>query len=303
MERESRADFVSPEVSQTSADADRTLTSPVFDENSIHHARPAVPLQATARVARPEGGWSPSLIALAVAAGIVGGIIGIFAINFYQRRAAQSSPAQLATTTSASSEQTAPANGAAKNDTSATTTTTTNTRAVEQTTQAPVSTSKGDAGATEPPASSPVAASPASRSDQGAKNDQSAAASGGDEQELRAALDEWIAATNARDIDRQMKFYEPTVAAFYLTRNASREAVRAEKANVFARASTVDVRADEPQISVSPDGQTATMRFRKQYAIVGGGSDRRGAVIQELRWRRTGAGWRITSERDLRVVN
>jgi ketosteroid isomerase-like protein len=300
MERESRADFVSPEVSQTSADADRTLASPVFDENSIHHARPAVPLQNTARAARLEGGWSPSLIALAVAAGIVGGIIGIFAINFYQHRAAPSSPAQVSATTSASNEQIAPANVATKNDTSATTTTTTNTRAIEQMTQVPVATSN---------ASSSVAASPASRndqtanSDQSAKNDQTASARGGDEQELRAALDEWIAATNARDIDRQMKFYEPTVAAFYLTRNASRQAVRAEKSNVFARASTVDVRADEPQISLSPDRATATMRFRKQYAIMGGGSDRRGAVIQELRWRRTGAGWRITSERDLRVVN
>ena len=122
-------------------------------------------------------------------------------------------------------------------------------------------------------------------------------------QELRAALGEWITATNARDIDRQMNFYEPRVSTFYLTRNVSREAVRAEKTNVFARASAVDVRADEPQIKVDPDGRTATMRFRKQYAIEGGGQERRGAVIQELRWRRTPFGWKITSERDLRVVN
>ncbi len=123
-----------------------------------------------------------------------------------------------------------------------------------------------------------------------------------DARELRANLDEWISATNARDIDRQMKFYEPRVAAYYLSRNASREAVRAEKEHVFARASAVDVRAGDPEISISPDGQTATMRFRKDYTISGDGLDKRGAVIQELRWRRTPHGWRITSERDLRVV-
>jgi ketosteroid isomerase-like protein len=137
-----------------------------------------------------------------------------------------------------------------------------------------------------------------------AQSNQPQRVAGADEtQELRAAFGEWITATNARDIDRQMKFYEPRIGAYYLSRNASREAVRAEKEHVFARASAVDVRAGDPEITLSPDGQTAAMRFRKDYTIAGDGLDKRGAVIQELRWRRTPKGWRITSERDLRVVN
>ncbi|HYY96697.1 MAG TPA: nuclear transport factor 2 family protein, partial [Pyrinomonadaceae bacterium] len=114
----------------------------------------------------------------------------------------------------------------------------------------------------------------------------------------RAALDEWVAATNARDINRQMQFYAPTLSAFYLARNASRESVRAEKARVFASASTVDVRAFAPEISLSRDGQTAVMRFHKRYRI----GERGGEVLQELRWRRTPAGWKIVGERDLRVL-
>ncbi len=119
---------------------------------------------------------------------------------------------------------------------------------------------------------------------------------------LRGALGEWVAATNARDINKQMSFYNPTVNAFYLSRNTSREEVRAEKARVFQNARSIDIRAAEPQIRVSPDGTSATMRFRKSYAIEGGGQDRRGAVVQELRWKRVGNQWRIVSERDLKVL-
>jgi ketosteroid isomerase-like protein len=119
---------------------------------------------------------------------------------------------------------------------------------------------------------------------------------------LRAALDEWIAATNARDIDRQMTFYLPTLAAYYLKRAVPRAAVRAEKARVFAKASTIDIRTTEPEILLRDDGRTAVMRFRKAYVIAGGGQDRRGEVIQELRWQRAPEGWRITSERDVRVL-
>jgi hypothetical protein len=53
---------------------------------------------------------------------------------------------------------------------------------------------------------------------------------------------------------------------------------------------------------MSRDGRTAVMRFRKRYQITGGEGVRSGEVLQELRWRRTDGGWRIVSERDLRVL-
>ena len=61
-------------------------------------------------------------------------------------------------------------------------------------------------------------------------------------------------------------------------------------------------RARDPEIEFSADGRTAVMRFRKDYIIEDGRSNRNGAVLQELRWRQTESGWKIVSERDLRVL-
>ena len=44
------------------------------------------------------------------------------------------------------------------------------------------------------------------------------------------------------------------------------------------------------------------MRFRKRYVIRGERLNRRGEVEQELRWTETDDGWRIVSERDVRVI-
>jgi hypothetical protein len=138
--------------------------------------------------------------------------------------------------------------------------------------------------------SSPKAETPAAR----AARDEAAI--------LRTSLEEWIGATNARDIGKQMTFYPSTIQAFYRTRNVPKEAVRAEKARVFKQARRIDVRADDPEIIFTDDGRAALMRFRKRYVIEGGPGERRGEVIQELRWRKTVSGWKITSERDVRVL-
>jgi ketosteroid isomerase-like protein len=119
---------------------------------------------------------------------------------------------------------------------------------------------------------------------------------------LRAALDEWVAATNGRDIHKLMTFYMPRVRAFYLTRNVSNAVVRAEKARAFREADVIEVSTEEPEIIFPGDAPVAIMRFRKRYATKTGGREKRGEVIQELRWQRTNDGWRIISERDIKVL-
>ena len=119
---------------------------------------------------------------------------------------------------------------------------------------------------------------------------------------LRIALNEWIDATNNRDIEKQMSFYLPRLKAYYLTRSTARAFVRAEKARVFARAALIDIRAEDPEIIFQDGGRIAIMRYRKNYRIENGRQSRRGAVIQELRWQRVGLEWRIFSERDIRVL-
>lgn len=149
-------------------------------------------------------------------------------------------------------------------------------------------------------------ASDTTSNDAASPDDEAAASSGRGSNEtaffLRRALEEWIEATNARDIERQMSFYPPVMRAFYLTRNAPREAVRAEKVRIFQRARTVDVRAAAPELIIQERGRAAVMRFRKSYLIEGGGQNRSGEVVQELRWQLTPQGWKIFSERDVRVI-
>jgi hypothetical protein len=124
----------------------------------------------------------------------------------------------------------------------------------------------------------------------------------GARRELVAAVFEWIRATNSRDFDSQEKFYPDRMDAFYLWRNASRSAVLAEKRRVFNSAKTIDIKADAPQIIVEPGGKSARMYFRKSYTIDSSRRDRTGEVLQELRWEKQSEGWKIVSERDLRVI-
>lgn len=117
---------------------------------------------------------------------------------------------------------------------------------------------------------------------------------------LRTNLNTWVAATNDANLDAQISFYAPVLERYYLRTDFPRAAVREDKEKLVKRARLSGVNVDDLEITFSPDGQTATMRFRKEYGFMG--SAKRDAVLQELRWRKTKDGWRIISERDLRVL-
>lgn len=119
---------------------------------------------------------------------------------------------------------------------------------------------------------------------------------------LRTALERWVTATNEKDLGNHLSFYMPRLKAFYLARNVARETVRTERARAFARADLIQVRALAPETIFVEDGRVAIMRFRKQYVTKRGSQSQRGEVIQELRWQRTAQGWKIFSERDVRVL-
>ena len=119
---------------------------------------------------------------------------------------------------------------------------------------------------------------------------------------LREDFASWLDATNRRDIEGQMRFYMPQLRAYYLTRQTPQRAVRLEKERVFRNVRSVDIRAGEPEIIFQDQARTAVMRFLKDYRITENSRTRRGAVIQELRWQYTSNGWRIFSERDVRVI-
>ena len=119
---------------------------------------------------------------------------------------------------------------------------------------------------------------------------------------LRSTLDSWLGAHNARDLTQVTNFYMPQIRAFYLAQKTSRAAVRAEKAQLFKQTGLSIRRTSEPEITFAPDGITATMLFRKSYTRGNAAQPQSGEVLQELIWQKTNRGWKIVSERDLRVL-
>ena len=317
MGRNERDTHVSPTERTIPNDTERTIAAPRFDEKSVQGARPAVPLTLRAK----ERAWPVAVFVICIVAGLVGGVLGGLGLALYRSDgshnapppAAQQQTAGVATATRSdspnatrndSTDATAPSAPPAQDENRGAPNATEGVGAQRTSNQSEASDSArvhapADGAREAARAATAGAAEASAKSvDGGDSGDGTVEADAGTRGELRAALGDWIAATNARDIDGQMKFYAPTVNAFYLARNASRESVRAEKTRVFASVSSVDVRASAPDIRLSRDGQTAVMRFHKRYRI----GERGGEVLQELRWRRTPAGWKIVGERDLRVL-
>ena len=296
--------LVTPSATADGIVPDQTLPTPHFDEKAIRQARPAVPLE------RIKARLLLLVIVLMCTSALLGGVIGL-TISQQTRSEQVSTPATSVapeeSRVSTGSEIPSPSGrgqGEGLDEVE-------NSDGVVKSTQeastplpqlaADLEEEAGNAVASEATAEAPRSPAPHENT---AAGDSISDTQGSDARAaLRGALDEWIAATNARDIQRQMGFYNQKVSAFYLTRNVPLEAVRAEKSRVFGRAERIDIKAAAPGIRLSRDGRTATMRFRKKYAIAGGGEDRRGEVVQELRWQRTDDGWKIVSERDLRVIN
>ena len=277
MEKKPKETLQSPPDDPTSVDAAQTIDTPHFDEESIRNARPAVPL-AQIRARRL---WR---LALVISASILAAsVIGI-ALSWYKNR-----PEEISTSAAAVSSDVTSQNESSEPLTAST----------------PGSEAKADDANSAPAEGKAGLGGTLHTRDTGANGGEHTRDAEDDDSRgtLNRALDEFIAATNARDIQRQMDFYDYRVNAFYLRRNVPRTAVRAEKSRVYDHANRIEVRAGTPGIHLSRDGRDATMLFRKKYAIEGGGEDRRGEVMQQLRWHRTAEGWKIVSERDLRVIH
>lgn len=132
--------------------------------------------------------------------------------------------------------------------------------------------------------------------------DDSPAAATQDGSALDGALGEWLDATKRGDIEHQMRFYPARVPVYYTWRDVPWSAVREEKMQVFGAATTLQISTDTPTVELADDRRSAVTRFRKRYVIEGPVIRRRGEVVQELRWTRTAAGWRIVAERDAEVL-
>jgi serine/threonine protein kinase/ketosteroid isomerase-like protein len=119
---------------------------------------------------------------------------------------------------------------------------------------------------------------------------------------LRSTVDSWLAAHNTRNLSQLTNFYMPKVSPFYRTQNTTRAAVRAEKARLFQEPAMSIKRTSDPEIIFATNGRIATTLFRKSYNRGTTAQPDSGEVLQEIVWQKTNRGWKIISERDLRVL-
>jgi serine/threonine-protein kinase len=119
---------------------------------------------------------------------------------------------------------------------------------------------------------------------------------------LRSTVDGWLAAHNSRNLSQVTNFYMPNVSPFYLAQHTTRAAVRAEKARLFQEPAMSIKRTSDPEIIFATNGRIATTLFRKSYSRGTTARPESGEVLQEITWQKTNRGWKIISERDLRVL-
>ncbi len=276
-------------------DAQPLASTPARHDAAAYHR--LAPETRAAQTSTAPPARRASLLPIALAGSAVF-VLFALAAAWLANRASDANATRPATQVTEAVNETAPpaaSTGEARPDAGASS----NASAMLQPPVAPVSSSRPErtAQSRQPELTSapPIALPPGTRNEGDAARN-----SGAPTVELRSALDEWLAATNTADLNGQMRFYAPRIERYYLRSNFSRAAVEEDKARLIARARLTNVNIEGYTINFSPDGQTATMRFRKNYGF----EDRpgRNAVLQELRWRKTADGWRIISERDLRVL-
>lgn len=108
------------------------------------------------------------------------------------------------------------------------------------------------------------------------------------------------AARDSRDLSGYMSYYADTLDQFYTKRGVSRAFVRADKARHFADYTSMQSNYSNMDITVSPDGQTATAVFDKEWNFSGAKTSS-GKVRSQLVFKRINGRWLITTERDVRV--
>lgn len=107
-------------------------------------------------------------------------------------------------------------------------------------------------------------------------------------------------ARDSRDLSSYMSYYADTLDQFYTKRNVSRAAVRADKARHFANYTSMQSDYTNMNVTVSPDGQTATAVFDKEWNFSGAKASS-GKVQSELKYKWINKRWLITTERDVKV--
>ncbi|MDQ3635578.1 MAG: hypothetical protein M3405_13870 [Acidobacteriota bacterium] len=113
-------------------------------------------------------------------------------------------------------------------------------------------------------------------------------------------ISSWKSQTESQDLDDYMNGYADRVD-YYTKRGVSKNFVRNDKQRAFSKYDSVKFDISNVRISPSSDGQTANVVFDKEWNFSGAEDSSSGKVQQQLKLKKQGGNWLITSEKDLKV--
>ncbi len=118
--------------------------------------------------------------------------------------------------------------------------------------------------------------------------------------EVSDTVDSWASLTESRNLSAYMSNYADTID-YYNKKSVSIGAVRADKQRAFSAYNTIEMNVSNMRVTPDVSGETATAVFDKEWYFENDEKSSKGKVQSELRLRKIGGAWKITSERDLKV--
>ncbi len=113
-------------------------------------------------------------------------------------------------------------------------------------------------------------------------------------------LSSWKSQAEAINLENYMNSYADEID-YYNNNGASKKFVRNDKQRAFRRYDLMKVNLSNISIIASKDGQTANVLFDKAWSFSGADNSSSGKVRQQLKLKKEGENWLITSEKDLKI--
>jgi hypothetical protein len=118
--------------------------------------------------------------------------------------------------------------------------------------------------------------------------------------EVANTINSWKSLAESRNLSAYMNNYADTID-YYNKKGASISTVRADKQRAFTIYDTLEINLSNIRVTPDASGETATAVFDKEWYFEGDANSSEGKVQTQLRLRKIGGAWKITSEKDLKV--
>jgi len=117
---------------------------------------------------------------------------------------------------------------------------------------------------------------------------------------IAARLKTWQASIEARDLEKHVQHYADQIETYYLTSNADRAVVRADRERAFKQFDTLKMEIINVEINLETT-DAAIVTFDKGWDFKKDAAFSNGLVRQELQMRKIERQWFIVAEKDLQV--